>query len=40
MTPREVEDLHPEEFRALIEYQNNLAREERKAMNRAERRRR
>jgi hypothetical protein len=40
MTPREVEDLHPEEFRALVEFQNARAREERKAQNRAERRRR
>lgn len=38
MTPREVETLTTVEYRAFVDYQNALAREERKAAARADRR--
>jgi hypothetical protein len=40
MTPRQVDELHPDEYRAMILFANREAREQRRAAARAQRRKR
>ena len=40
MTPREVDDLYPDEYSAMIDYADRVQRDERRAIRKAERGRR